>query len=162
MVDFFKNVNGMMEKSNQQLTAMFDKVFNVHKPGVVFSDPIQAGDYTLITATEVIGGGMYFSGIGGGIGPNQKKDEDNQSTQAQGTEGQESTQPSGGGAGASGGGWSGARPVATIIVGPNGVQVQPVVDVTKIFLAMFTAMGAMFLMRRRMRRFSRHMRKAME
>ncbi len=158
MADFFKNVSGMMDKSNQQLSALFEKMFNSTRPGVVFSEPIQAGDYTLITASEVSGGGMYFSGVGGGVSP-KGKEEGEQPDKPPANE--EETTSSGGGAGASGGGWSGARPVATIIVGPNGVQVQPVVDVTKIFLAMFTAMGAMFLARRRMKRFSRHMMKAM-
>jgi hypothetical protein len=45
-----------------------------------------------------------------------------------------------------------ARPVAVISVGPDGVDVEPVVDVTKLGLALFTALGAMFLMFGRMRR----------
>ena len=161
MPDFFQNVNGMMEKSNQQLTALFEKMFNATRPEAVFSPPIQAGDYTLITASEVSGGGMYFSGIGGGIGED-KKEEGQQPAQPAGAASQERERPSGGGGGATGGGWSGARPVATIVIGPQGVQVQPVFDITKVSIAFFTALGAMFLMGRRMRHFSRHMMKAMK
>ncbi len=161
MSDFFQNVGGMMEKSSQQITALFEKIFNSTRPEAVFSTPTQAGDYTLITATEVSSGGIVFSGLGGGVGDNQPK-EGEQPDQPVGAEGQERKQPSGGVAGASGGGWSGARPVATIIIGPQGVQVQPVFDITKVSIALFTALGAMFLMRRRMRHFSRHMMKAIK
>jgi uncharacterized spore protein YtfJ len=52
------------------------------------------------------------------------------------------------GTGGGGGGRSFARPVAVIIASPDGVRVEPVVDVTKIALAAFTAgafMVGMFL-----------------
>ena len=160
MPDFFSNVTGMMDKSNQQLTALFDKLFSFTGKNAVFSEPIQAGDYTVITASEISGGGMYFSGMGGGIGEG-KKNEEQPATPPVEPDNQEA-QPSGGGAGASGGGWSGARPVATIILGPNGVQVQPVVDPTKIALAFFTTVGAIFMMRRRMFRQYQKMLKTMK
>jgi hypothetical protein len=47
------------------------------------------------------------------------------------------------------------RPVAVISVGPAGVQVEPVVDITKIGLALITALGAMFMMLRKMRQAGR-------
>ncbi|MBN1630162.1 MAG: hypothetical protein JW990_10390, partial [Thermoleophilia bacterium] len=50
--------------------------------------------------------------------------------------------PVGGGGGGGGGGGSIGRPVATIIIGPDGVSVKPVFDVTKIGLAALTAFGA--------------------
>ena len=56
-----------------------------------------------------------------------------------------------------GGGVSGSRPVAAISIGPEGVCVQPVVDVTKIALAFLTAFGAMFMMFGRMKRASREL-----
>ena len=37
----------------------------------------------------------------------------------------------GGGAGGGGGGWSQGRPVAVIRITPAGVEVKPVIDVTK-------------------------------
>ncbi len=164
MVSFFKTVNTRMESANQQFADLFDKLFNPTKPGVVFSEPVQAGDFTVITTSEVSAGGMYLAGIGGGISREQEENREGQTVQSAGGEGAEEDKSpgEGGGAGVSGGGWSGARPVAAIVIGPQGVQVQPVVDATKIALAFFTAMGAMFMMRRRMFRHYRKMWKAMK
>jgi hypothetical protein len=39
-----------------------------------------------------------------------------------------------------------------ISVGPEGVQVEPVVDPTKIALAFFTTLGSMFFMLSKMRK----------
>jgi len=58
----------------------------------------------------------------------------------------------GGGGGGGGGGRAFARPVAAIVVTPNGVRVKPIVDVTKIALAALTAFGFMFAMVARMSR----------
>jgi hypothetical protein len=44
------------------------------------------------------------------------------------------------------------RPVAIIAIGPNGVTVRPVVDVTKAVLAALTASAAMLGLQRAMRR----------
>ncbi|MEZ4591075.1 MAG: hypothetical protein R3D55_08020 [Chloroflexota bacterium] len=41
--------------------------------------------------------------------------------------------------------------MATIIVSPNGVRVEPVVDVTKIAITLFTALGAMAMALRKMK-----------
>ena len=57
----------------------------------------------------------------------------------------------GGGGGGGGGGMTTARPVATIIVSPSGVRVEPIVDVSKIAITMFTALGAMALALRKMK-----------
>ena len=54
------------------------------------------------------------------------------------------------GGGGGGGGAAMARPVAVISVGPNGVQVEPVVDPTKIAIAFFTTLGSMFFKLSRM------------
>src|SRR5687768_13292529 len=89
--------------------AAISKLFDVYQPGVVFSEPHTVGDHTVITASEVhVGMGLGF-GRGSGSG---------------GTE-------SGEGRGGGGGGGSAGRPVAAIIIGPKGVQVEPIVDVTK-------------------------------
>lgn len=104
------------------------KLFDVYQPGVVFSEPHTVGDTTVITASEVyVGMGLGFGGGSGDDGG-----------------------ASGGGGG--GGGGSAGRPVAAIIVTPKGVQVEPIVDVTKIALAFFTTLGAMFMAWRAMRR----------
>ena len=67
----------------------------------------------------------------------------------------EKKEDSSGGSGIGGGGGSAGRPVAAIIIGPEGVRVEPVVDVTKIALAVFTTAGAMLLMLGRMNSTSR-------
>jgi uncharacterized spore protein YtfJ len=65
----------------------------------------------------------------------------------------------GGGSGTGGGGGGGgrvlSRPVAMIIVSPDGVEVEPVVDITKIALAALTAGGFMMGMFMRMMKSAR-------
>jgi hypothetical protein len=46
------------------------------------------------------------------------------------------------------------RPVAAITIGPDGVRVEPIVDATKIAIALFTTIGAMALMFSRMMKLS--------
>jgi uncharacterized spore protein YtfJ len=105
-------------------------LFDVYQPGVVFSEPYFVDDHTVITASEVyVGMGLGFASGSG-----------------RGDEG------AGEGGGGGGGGGSAGRPVAAIIVGPQGVRVEPIVDVTKIALAFFTTLGAMFFTWRAMRR----------
>ena len=116
---------------------LLGKLFNVTKPGVVFSEPVVAGEYTIITASEVTANfGAGFGG-GGGFGP----------------EDSETGQPGGIGGGGGGGGATMARPVAAISIGPDGVKVQPIIDPTKFGIAIVTAVGAMFMALGRMRRF---------
>ena len=98
----------------------------------VYGQPIQNGDTLIIPAAEVLCG-MGF-GIGAGNGPQT----DN------------TPAPSGGGGG--GGGRTFSRPAAVIVAGPQGVEVRPVLDVTKIALAGITAFGFMVSMIVRMRR----------
>jgi uncharacterized spore protein YtfJ len=58
----------------------------------------------------------------------------------------------GGGGGSGGGGGAGGRPVAVIVVGPDGVQVKPIFDVTKFGLAVLTTWAAMLMTVLNMRR----------
>lgn len=110
--------------------ATISKLFDVYQPGVVFSEPTTSGDHTVITASEV------YAGVGLGFG--------------RGSGGAPDT--NGEGSGGGGGGGSAGRPVAAIIIGPKGVTVEPIVDVTKIALAFFTTLGAMYMTWRTMRR----------
>lgn len=77
---------------------MVERIYSAAQPGVVYSAPVVAGSYTVITASEVAAGGGF--GFGQGHGPADA--------------GQESTQRSGGvgGGGGGGGGRSMGRPVA--------------------------------------------------
>ena len=58
----------------------------------------------------------------------------------------------GSGGGIGGGGGSSGRPVAIIIVGPDGITIKPVVDVTKVALAVVTVLGAVVMLLRGMQR----------
>ncbi len=115
---------------------LMERLFDITKPEAVFSQPVTQGQYTVITASELTAGmGVGYGGGGGSGEPNP--------------EGQASGVGFGGGGG--GGGGTLARPVAAIIIGPEGVRVEPIVDATKIAIAFFTAFGAMWMALSKMR-----------
>lgn len=134
MNEGFEHISSATVKNHEQAMEVLKKLFLVAEPGAVFSQPVTQGEYTVITAAEVsVGMGLGF-GVGGG------RDKEGE-----------------GGSGGGGGGGGGAmgRPVAVITIGPRGVQVDPIVDVSKIVLAFFTALGALVMSWRRMRKASR-------
>jgi len=88
----------------------------------VYSSPVEQGETLIIPSAEVIS--VLGFGVGGG----------DHNTEEQSDEG------SGGG----GGGYVFSRPVAVVIASPEGVRIEPVVDVTKIALAGLTT-GAFML-----------------
>ncbi|WP_420641813.1 spore germination protein GerW family protein [Candidatus Leptofilum sp.] len=129
--------NKLMIKSvadQESANELIGKLFEVTRPDAVYSQPITVGEHTIITASEYMAGMGVGYGGGGGTSP---------------AEGEEGDTGFGGGGG--GGGTTMARPVATIIVSPGGVRVEPVVDVTKIAITMFTALGAMAMALRKMK-----------
>jgi len=151
MNDKFNNVIVTAVKSQEQGVELMEKLLAVAQPSAVYSPPLVSGDYTLITASEVYAGMGFGFGIGGGTVPKPAEGEAVSEEEPEGQEGQ----PSGVGGGGGGGGVSMGRPVAVISVGPEGVQVEPVVDATKVALAFFTMLGSMLFMLGRMRRASR-------
>jgi uncharacterized spore protein YtfJ len=86
-----------------------------------YGEPHEKDGTIIIPAAEVLVG-MGF-GVAYGSGP-KREDGDAQ-----------------GGSGGGGGGRTLSRPVAVIIASPEGVRVEPVIDVTKIIMAFFTAFG---------------------
>ncbi|MDM8519057.1 spore germination protein GerW family protein [Anaerolineales bacterium HSG6] len=104
---------------------MLEKLLSFAESGSVYSEPVTRGDYAVITASEVTVG----MAVGYGMGEAEAEDD-------------------GDGGGGGGGGGAYGRPVAVVSIGPDGVQVKEVVDPTKIALALFTTIGAMFLMLR--------------
>ncbi len=102
----------MIGETMQELLATADVT-------AVFGDPVTVGDRTIITAAEVACG--FGFGIGSGEGPTQG-----------------STEKSGG-SGGGGGGGARSRPIATIVIEPEGVRVEPIVDVTQIGMAALMA-----------------------
>ena len=137
------NVRTTLERAGEVARETAERIFSAARPGAVFGEPVRAGEYTLITASEVTAaGGFGFGGM-----------PETGTTGAAGQAGPAPPRPAGGGGG--GGGASLARPVATIIIGPEGVKVQPIVDLTKIALAALTAWGAIAIMLVRMSRAAR-------
>jgi uncharacterized spore protein YtfJ len=136
--------------ANQQqiLQTIADKIFGPVHAGAVYGAPVSVGNYTVITASEIVSGGG--GGGGSGFGPAPQKNSPKGSAT-------ESPQPEtmAGGSGVGMGGGASARPVAVVIIGPAGVKVKPVVDVTKFGIAFATTIGAMLLMGARMRKAGR-------
>ena len=127
------------EQAREQAGQFAEKVFGAAQPGAVFGAPVVSGAYTIISASAVAAGG----GWGFGAGPTAEGQASGGETQATG---------SGGG----GGGGSAGRPIAAIVIGPDGVTGRPIVDATKIALAAIAAWGsvgflALRLARRRRR-----------
>ena len=153
MSERFDDIAVTAVKTQEQSKEVVEKLFDVAQPEAVFSEPVTAGDYTIITASEVSVGMGFGYGIGGGTASEEASDEGEapgaDEVEAEGGE------ASGFGGGGGGGGFSMGRPVAVISVGPEGVYVEPVRDVTKIGLALLTTAGAMLIMLGRMRKASR-------
>jgi uncharacterized spore protein YtfJ len=122
------------DKGNELLERLAD----VGSPSAVFGEPVESGEYTVITASEARVGLGFGYGGGGGI------------ESGDGNDAEAGTSGYGGGGG--GGGAAVARPVAIIEIGPNGARVEPIVDPTKIALAFFTTLLSIFAMGAKMRR----------
>ena len=116
-----------------------EKFLSAASVKAVYGEPIRSGDALIIPTAEVLSG-MGF-GLGAGVGNNADRNAEGQPVQN-----------SGGGGGGGGGGRVLSRPVAVIIASPEGVRVEPVVDVTKVALAALTAGGFILGMLLRMLR----------
>ncbi|MBI4785515.1 MAG: hypothetical protein HY782_00490 [Chloroflexi bacterium] len=106
-----------------------DKFLDAAKVQAVYGEPIKNGDIVIIPSAEILG--VLGFGLGAGGGRDDK-------------------QNIGSGGGGGGGGRVFSRPVAAIVVTPNEVRIEPIVDVTKIALAGLTAGGFMLAMIARM------------
>jgi uncharacterized spore protein YtfJ len=110
----------------------------------VFGQPVSSGGYTVILAAEVASGGGFGSGIGFGT-PRRQAGETESSAEPPDALGREPATASaivGVGGGGGGGGGAMGRPVAVIVVGPDGVEVKPVFDITKLAITALGAFGA--------------------
>lgn len=90
----------------------------------VYGEPIRHENVMLLPAAEILAIAGFGMGSGGGAAVHQEG---------------EKSRGSGGGGG--GGGRTLARSVAVIVASPEGVEVKPVIDFTKIALAALTAAG---------------------
>lgn len=121
-----RNVNSSL---NTVQTTM-DKFLSAANVEAVYGPPISEGENIVIPAAEILS--IAGFGLGSGSG-------------SQGTGENENT-----GSGGGGGGRVLSRPVAAIVISPSGVRVEPIIDVTKIVLAVFTTLGFMVAMLTRM------------
>lgn len=135
-------VASLAEQARTQNEKIIDKLYAAAQPGAVFSAPVVNGGYTVITASEMgAGGGFGF----GAVGAPKQSDADEPGED----------NPVGGGGGGGGGGSMG-RPVAAIVIGPEGVKIRPIVDATKLAIAAIGAWSAVALVAVRLARRSRH------
>ena len=146
------SLDQMMESVRQESEARaqaLTRLLATADSAKVFGQPVSAGGYTVIPAAEVASGGGFGSGMGFGKPQNRRKNAAASSLSA----GQAAAQSDeaagaadhavpGAGGGGGGGGGAMARPVAAIVVGPDGVEVRPVLDFTKLAITALGAFGA--------------------
>ncbi len=125
------------EKESQERSQAIERLVSAADVSRVFGAPVVSGDRTVITAAQVSGGGGFGSGIGLGM-PHASRGAASGETGSRSELGAE-----GAGGGGGGGGRSTGRPVAAIIIGPDTVEVKPILDVTKITLTALAAFGAL-------------------
>ncbi len=117
------------EPAASRTIAGLEAFFGPATPATVFSEPRPVGDDLVITAASWERAGGF--GFGGGEGIDSSG----------GPEG-------GGGGGGGGGGTSVGRPVAVIKVGKAGIEVEHVIDLTKLAVtALLSALGVWRVLR---------------
>ncbi len=135
MTNPFEGISLSTAKNQEEVQGLMKKLIATAQPESVFSPPVSAGEYTLITASEA----WISAGFGGGGGHEEINSPSEKAEIS-------------GGSGFGGGGMAMGRPVAAISIGPRGVRVEPIVDPTKIVLAFFTLITGMLMMWYRMKR----------
>lgn len=110
----------------------------------VYGEPIKEGETLIIPSAEVLA--VMGFGVGSGYGKGKQEEMlaekgGSESTAEEESEVEEEYTGEGGGSGGGGGGRILSRPAAVVIVTPESVRVEPVIDVTKIALAALTASG---------------------
>lgn len=128
------------DRAHERAAEVLADLLSVASADKVYSEPVVAGDRTIITAAEVntgmgFGYGLRTGARGASWGRSRRE--------------RRNGGPRGGGGG---GGQAAGRPVAIVTVDPDGVHVQPVMDRTKIVLTALTAVGAFGLTLLRLRR----------
>ena len=113
------------ESSLEHLDRNYGKFLGIADAGKVFGEPVRQGETTIVPAAEVISAAGFGIGFG------------------RGSDAGEEPSHEGGGGGGGGGGTVQARPVAVVVASPEGVRVEPVIDLTKVALAAITAGGFM-------------------
>lgn len=108
-----------------------DRLARTARPDVVFGQPVERGDTTIIPCCEIALG----MGTGSGSGTSPTRRDTREAASERDTTGISSGEGAGGGAR--------GRPVAVIVLAHGTVRVEPVVDATRIALAALTTAGFM-------------------
>jgi uncharacterized spore protein YtfJ len=140
------DIMARVDRANQERMGAFEKLFSTARADAVFGPPVVQGDRVIITAAEVGTGGGFGSGMGFGpaFGPGAAMRRRRVvAEEAVGEATEQQADGTGGGGGGGGGGGAMARPVAAIIIDSEGVTVQPILDVTKIVLALVAVLAGM-------------------
>ena len=103
MSDEFNELVVTPVKSQEQAAEVMDKLFAVAQPGAVFGEAVTAGEYTVITASEVKVGMGFGYGSGGGTGTGSQEPDAEGEDGPQGEEAGADYGTGGGGGGVSGG-----------------------------------------------------------
>jgi uncharacterized spore protein YtfJ len=130
------------DRAHERAVKVLAELVSVASADKVYSEPVVAGDRTIITAAEI------HTGVGFGYGLATAR----VASWGRGRRDRGEAGPRGGGGG---GGQAAGRPVAVITIDPDGVYVKPVLDRTKIVLTALTAIGAIGLTLIRLRRAGR-------
>ncbi len=138
MKNKFEQMIDIKAGQDEKSLELLGKLAEVAKPEAVFSKPLQAGSMQVITASEVQLGMGFGFGVGSGPEVTTAADEGGVTTEQQ--------EETGMGGGGGGGGGASGRPIAVISIREEGVEVEPIIDTTKIALAFFTTLGSMFFM----------------
>jgi len=125
--------NGQSVAALELMQNTMDEFLATADVHAVYGEPIEHGDTLIIPTAEVLCGMGFGVGSGSGSGTDSGKD-DEAGSPASG---------SGSGGGGGGGGRVLTRPVAVVVASPEGVRVEPVIDITKVALASLTAVGFM-------------------
>lgn len=153
MSNFLEKIGLSIIKTQEQGLDLLEKLIATARPNAVFGHPVTGGDYTVINAAEVSCG--MGVGFGGGVDSDPTKPAVGETTIEGEAKAETAPAINDYNVGGGGGGFSTARPVAAISIGPDGVHVEPVVDVTKIGLAFFTTLGAMAMLWSKMQQASK-------
>ena len=150
-------VNDAMEsvrKESEARSAALQRLLSTADSSKVFGAPVSSAGYTAIPAAEVMSGGGFGSGMGFGSPHTHRKQAADEASGIAGGGPEEAGEvgPAMEGAGGGGGGGGGAmaRPVAVIVVGPDGVRVKPVLDITKLGLTALGLLGTVLAISVRM------------
>ncbi len=142
-----------LDKTIATIRETMENLTRIAATDAVYGKPIKSGGITIIPTAEVLCG----MGFGLGSGSYNPSEEDQPVQEQRTAKDETSPEPmSGSGSGGGGGGYSFSRPVAVVIVSPEGVRIEPVLDRTKIALAALTTAGFMIGMMARMLRQPRY------